>query len=93
MTQHTPGPWSRFDLGKWQGVEIGETPTGEQPCIVHWSGFDACGLSQPEYAANARLIAAAPELLDALEKAAKKLTLDECIECGIEAAITKARNA
>lgn len=60
--QHTPGPWT-FHL----------EPDGE----IHISGDDlhVCRLPQgyPNEAANARLIASAPDLLDALEYAYTQL--------------------
>lgn len=56
MTKHTPGPW-----------EIGETA---RDCILGRNGcrFTICVMQnthRPEQKANARLIAAAPELLEA----------------------------
>ena len=65
--KHTEGPWTLRPLNK----EIGEyeiigprhsDETGESEYIAV-----VCG-GLPESAANARLIAAAPELLEALEK-------------------------
>jgi hypothetical protein len=63
--KHTPGPWTAFELGKEDG-------TWEKWSIVHNGplcyGGDACqGPIVSE--ANARLIAAAPELLEACEEA------------------------
>ena len=101
MSGHTPGPWTRLDLGKWQGVDIGPKASGETPCIVHWSGFDSCGLPQREYAANARLIAAAPDLLEALEmvrdadddyKADGLQRIPSIARAKIDAAIAKAKD-
>jgi hypothetical protein len=34
--------------------------------VVHWRGFDSSDVAKTKKRANARLIAAAPELLDAL---------------------------
>ena len=67
-TGHTKGPWSLFvgDDGKTIQVDIAPRPTGKRPCIVFWTGFDACDLPIEEQIANARLIAAAPDLLEAL---------------------------
>jgi hypothetical protein len=71
--KHTPGPWkvSRADLTA-QGFGYSrfirttcKTPMDNAEHIAH-----VCALDNPkEDAANARLIAAAPELLAALEKA------------------------
>lgn len=70
MTKHTPGPW--------KAVKLDTTP--ETPDIFmlgrevpnHWTGIGTfhaggCERGNPENAANARLIAAAPELLAACE--------------------------
>lgn len=58
MTAHTPGPW-----GLMSGM-----PTNvldDSGVRVARCDFD-CDLDHPEASANARLIASAPELLDAL---------------------------
>lgn len=68
MSKHTPGPWSAFigKDGKTISVSIGEEPNGRRPCIVDWPGFDGTDLPMGERRANARLISAAPELLEML---------------------------
>ena len=69
-TKHTQGPWrlaAYLDSGRPNpGVIVADNPHGEgaeQVASVEWiaGGFHA------EQVANARLIAAAPELLDALQ--------------------------
>ena len=55
MTQHTPGPWA-------QNGNLIEGPDGETVAYV-----TAYNTMTPRQKANARLIAAAPELLAALE--------------------------
>ena len=61
--QHTPGPWQDNDAGLIYGQVTGDDD--EAPFIC-----DVCD-NQPDYTAreraNARLIAAAPEMLEALE--------------------------
>jgi hypothetical protein len=64
-TKHTPGPWSiqgqwqlKTDTGEWVDAECVEAP--KWGIIGAW--VDA---SCDEAAANARLVAAAPELLEA----------------------------
>jgi hypothetical protein len=52
-------------MGKTVAVDIGPHPTGNRPNIVDWTGFDGCDLPLDQQIANARLIAAAPDLLDA----------------------------
>ena len=76
MSKHTPGPWrlnkrDEMDVAVW-GSD-GFTICGDIYIIADVSfpeKYDAYGHEE----ANARLIAAAPDLLDALE---------EAIECGL----------
>lgn len=57
-TKHTTGPWThRRAFSK--GEEIG--------CVVMPMGYDLSTSNNEENEANARLIAAAPDLLEALE--------------------------
>lgn len=65
MPKHTQGPWKFFQV--WKVIEV-QAESAEKPPIVHWMGFDDCFRSLEEHEANARLIAAAPELLEALER-------------------------
>ena len=58
---HTPGPWTVFDE-KW-GIGV----TTDCADIAHCGGFDT-NRSRDEERANARLIAAAPDLLAALSE-------------------------
>lgn len=64
---HTPGPWEMLETGTFpetnhfHGIYSENHPTGR---IALVEGFDVT-------AANARLIRAAPELLDALKDAAE----------------------
>ena len=82
-TKHTIGPWrlaAYLDSGRPNpGVIVADNPHGEgaeQVASVEWiaGGFHA------EQVANARLIAAAPELLEALVKAVARYeaTLATC---------------
>jgi hypothetical protein len=66
--QHTPGPWEIND----NGLIYGQCREGddEAPCVadvIKDRELAAFGIMSPEETANARLIAAAPELLFALE--------------------------
>jgi hypothetical protein len=63
---HTPGPW-RVDLNQYDN-EYRVYADGEEKCPVINSLFKAKGEIG---LANARLIAAAPDLLEALEDAAR----------------------
>ena len=77
-TKHTPGPWTPFILDK----PLSEIPTYVEKCIAAGTGeefffvaaempdgaVDVCHVGNgPRREANARLIAAAPELLAALK--------------------------
>ena len=68
--QHTPGPWSLSD--SFDRVER-RVKHGDNPPLV-WRIASGINSAHPDYMpraeqiANARLIAAAPELLDALER-------------------------
>ena len=72
MSKHTPGPWflsaniptSRSPFRAF-GIHA-QTSTGMRRNIVNWGGLSSA--STPESQANARLIAAAPDLLAALQE-------------------------
>ena len=75
MTAHTPGPWS---VDCWTGTLQGDTAHQGTHEAVWKDELLICptGLtSDPEALPNARLIAAAPELLEALQIAVAE-TLD-----------------
>ena len=85
-TQHTPGPW--YIDGQNESAAIGYR------AIVDNEGFTICNPS-PMGQANARLIAAAPDLLAALEvvreymnHAADQFSYEDIVQ--IRAAIAKA---
>lgn len=75
---HTPGPWFVFENGHCVGGP-GETEAGT-------AGVALCGMrlrTPEEIAANARLIAAAPEMLAALEAEEEAIThFASCHQCG-----------
>jgi len=88
-TQHTPGPW-------WHsGLEVGTVP------MMMVKVAKVSGANHQEAQANARLIAAAPDLLEALKDALLHVGnqgdvgVDEWIACERKAlaAIAKATNA
>ena len=72
---HTPGPWMHeleLDHTGQETLEVMEV-NGHQMRIVSW---DKSCISHTDIA-NALLIAAAPELLDALEQALQWIEVDE----------------
>lgn len=73
MDKHTPGPWEAFSVtgAGWSVRREHERPgyTGLAPiCTLAWWQFDIPGIIDDKISeANARVIAAAPDLLHALE--------------------------
>jgi hypothetical protein len=66
--KHTPGPWKvefNAPMAAIPGHLIKADNTAETPIALLWEGGGTKG--GPTQIANARLIAAAPELLEALE--------------------------
>lgn len=70
--QHTPGPWHQCATHVYSKVEKGANIcTVSEPCSSGMVGFSALSAGSPDFdeaMANARLISAAPELLEALTK-------------------------
>lgn len=62
---HTPGPWARYQRLKVVAV-VADDGTDRE--VIHWSGFDSSDFPH-DSRANARLIAKAPEMLQALKDA------------------------
>lgn len=77
--QHTPGPWMQTCSGDWQA-------SNDYCSNVTWTGISGADgsivalpvtsghHSDPTFDANARLIAAAPELLEALSRIAQHIS-------------------
>ena len=61
--KHTPGPWHVYNSNG-----IIEIHTKNFGTVVKWQGFDGIELTQKRNLANARLIAAAPDLLEFAEE-------------------------
>ena len=98
MAEHTPGPWER--LRRSGQDNSGSIAVGQKDsphvCSVRYSQHPEFPLEVAE--ANARLIAAAPELLEAAKSAlwfdANNVSdshLDVDIKAKLEAAIAKAK--
>jgi hypothetical protein len=66
MTKHTPGPWLLDDN---ETVVYVRLEGGQEPAICGTDGSDIAPLPDSQCIANARLIAAAPEMLEALKHA------------------------
>lgn len=89
-TKHTPGPWTteKNEHGYWVGAT---NPTNKPVCDVHLFCIDNREpqvFSHDETLANARLIAAAPEMLEALQGVVGR-SPDDWYE-KVQAAIAKA---
>ena len=64
MSKHTPGPWTTY-VNTIDDVVIRK---------INSAGYESCVIARHVHCTNARLIAAAPELLQALQG---MLSLDE----------------
>lgn len=73
MSKHTPGPWGQ---DKWGSLQT----EGGQDVLLRGITTISAGSDEriAEAEANTRLIAAAPELLEALEKAVEPLEMYKC---------------
>jgi hypothetical protein len=73
MSNHTPGPWAaKHTVGAGWSVKMAKPrPDYTEPdpvCSMAWWQFDKPGIIDDDISgANAKLIAAAPELLKALQ--------------------------
>lgn len=65
MNKHTPGPWKAVEL---------EIPVGFARFEIHYSEDGECVAEVVHQEANAKLIAAAPDLLEALQAAYAKFS-------------------
>lgn len=81
--QHTPGPWS------WGDNHKGLYGSGQNNEVISYFPYEGMALICGNTEANARLIAAAPDMLTALEAIRPYLQAGEAIL--VDAAIAKAR--
>ncbi len=65
---HTPGPWTFHDRGEDEANNLITTEDGKSGIARPIGHIRGVNLHVGEMRANAKLIAAAPELLDALER-------------------------
>jgi hypothetical protein len=75
MTAHTPGPWRVGDAG----ASVFGPPMTDGSLAFRVSTITASAIPTPTQRANARLIAAAPDLLAALQTIQTYLT-DNCLD-------------
>ncbi|TWI04845.1 hypothetical protein IP90_00985 [Luteimonas cucumeris] len=70
MSGHTPGPWTLDTVRTTSGLchKVGPFPwkDGKTNHACVYDDYRGCGDGTPELVANARLIAAAPDLFDSL---------------------------
>lgn len=84
---HTPGPWTAHEETKYRRAEVTHNERGDPIAEVF-------GPSADQRQANARLIAAAPEMLTALRDAENWLgELDAGPDTGAQALIAELRAA
>ena len=74
LRRHTPGPWTIEADRDWEGVGRRHALHDNRHVVAH-SGIICDLRDQPSQAADARLIAAAPDLLHALKWAAEYVSL------------------
>lgn len=96
--KHTPGPWTLETVTTAVGIchKIGPFPPRRPDDVTTRSAClyadypSGCNPADEELKANARLIAAAPELLEALEYAIRQIPELASVP-GVKAAIAKAK--
>ncbi|MGC5620400.1 hypothetical protein [Enterococcus faecalis] len=76
MTKHTPGPWSIGTPNDKEYGEIGVHGPGEYGFII--CDLQADGYDEKTQKANASLICAAPDLLEALELLSQSAPAASC---------------
>lgn len=89
MSAHTPGPWTVSIEGLVGSYRVEESAAHEREAIRADDNERACRITE----ADARLIAAAPDLLAALEQIARTGYTDIGDRLMVEAAIAKATGA
>lgn len=96
MNEYTPGPWSIGNANIKDEAEVGIHGPGEYGLII--CDLQSDGYDEKTQKANAALIAAAPDLLEALENLLAvadqyDLPLSDPERIAARAAIAKARSA
>ncbi len=87
-SKYTPGPWKVTTDRHGRPTMVFSVSRGKGVAKTAWDGYaEQSDKEAAEEAANARLIAAAPDLLEALKKLLESEDLDiypSSIECGYE---------
>ena len=68
---HTPGPWFYVSRDEWSHAVVTQDGTLPDGTGNYWNIASINKNREPEHKANGRLIAAAPDLLEALQWAMK----------------------
>lgn len=74
MSQNTQGPWYAVWNGYFWDIQLSDELHAHSFASIH--NNDSLGIGQEEAETNARLIAAAPELLEALQRITTEAKLD-----------------
>ena len=92
MAEHTPGPWH---ISAWEDSSLAPKLGTYAPIIFAPRGNRIAKVdgSQEDYRANAQLISAAPELLEALTRIMAYLSIHDSMFYDSNADSFKARNA
>lgn len=92
--KHTPGPWRVFEHS-WCDTSIGAPGTSNAICRldINHATEESQEADEAQMAANARLIAAAPELLEALKACAAVCAGETTNKRGLISALEQARAA
>lgn len=98
MAKHTPGPWEAYHVNSagWSVRKASPREGYSSPdpvCNMAWWQFDIPGIIDNQISgANAKLIAAAPEMLAALKMVMQHGRIDDSVSrmSQVAAAITKA---
>jgi len=94
MSKYTPGPWEFEceDVGTYGSNFWLESKSGEEIICQGETEHDGVLIKGQDFVANARIIAAAPEMLEALERIFEiELGMSEKTESIAKKAIAKAK--
>lgn len=93
-TNHTQGPWKIRHHGRYPGIDAG-TGKSEMSVIVFGDEGECMGIqgkTETEALANAKLIAVAPKMLDAIFELVRQFGGVSAVTTGQKAAIKEAKD-